>query len=113
MLEVVEPATAPVLDSLPRAGVEEVDAAVARAAAAFEGWRAVTPSDRALLLRRISDTVTDHLEELAQLEARHAGQPIGGARGEMGMVAQVFGYYSGSPERLLGDTIPVSGGQAF
>jgi acyl-CoA reductase-like NAD-dependent aldehyde dehydrogenase len=113
ILEVVEPATAAVLDSLPRAGVEEVDAAVARAAAAFAAWRAVTPSDRALMLRRISDTVTDHLEELAQLEARNAGKPIGDARGEMGMVAQVFAYYSGSPERLLGDTIPVSGGQAF
>ena len=29
------------------------------------------------------------------------------------MVAQVFGYYAGSPERLLGDTIPVAGGQAW
>jgi betaine-aldehyde dehydrogenase len=113
MLEVVEPATEAVLDSLPRAGVEEVDAAVSRAAAAFGAWRAVSPSDRAMLLRRISDTVTDHLEELAQLEARNAGKPIGDARGEMGMVAQVFGYYAGAPERLLGDTIPVAGGQAW
>jgi betaine-aldehyde dehydrogenase len=113
MLEVVEPATEAVLDSLPRAEVEEVDAAVSRAAAAFGAWRAVSPSDRAMLLRRISDTVTDHLEELAQLEARNAGKPIGDARGEMGMVAQVFGYYAGAPERLLGDTIPVAGGQAW
>jgi acyl-CoA reductase-like NAD-dependent aldehyde dehydrogenase len=113
VLEVVEPATAAVLDSLPRADVTDVDAAVRRAASAFPGWRAVAPSDRAMLLRRISDTVTAHLEELAQLEARNAGKPIGDARGEMGMVAQVFAYYSGSPERLLGDTIPVTGGHAF
>jgi betaine-aldehyde dehydrogenase len=113
VLKVLEPATEAVLEELPRAGVQEVDAAVARAAAAFGAWRAMTPSDRAALLRTISAAVTAHREELAQLEARNAGKPIGDARGEMDMVAQVFAYYSGSPERLLGDTIPVTGGQAW
>jgi acyl-CoA reductase-like NAD-dependent aldehyde dehydrogenase len=112
-LVVLEPATAAVLQELPRAGVEDVDRAVAAAAAAFPAWRAVSPGDRAALLRRLSDTVAAHREELAQLEARNAGKPIGDARGEMDMVAQVFSYYSGSPERLLGDTIPVAGGQAW
>ncbi|HWE10130.1 MAG TPA: aldehyde dehydrogenase family protein [Solirubrobacteraceae bacterium] len=113
VLEVVEPATEAVLGEIPRAGAAEVDRAVARAAAAFPAWRAVTPSDRAVLLRRIGDAVTSHREELARIEARNAGKPIEDARGEMDMVAQVFGYYSGSPERLLGDTIPVPGGQAW
>ena len=113
VLEVLEPATEAVLQEVPRAGVQDVDRAVARAVAAFPGWRAVTPSDRARLLRRLSDTVRDHGEELAQLEARNAGKPITDARGEMGMVADVFAYYAGSPERLLGDTIPVAGGQAW
>ena len=47
------------------------------------------------------------------LEARNAGKPIGDARGEMEMVVATFRYYAGAPERLLGDTIPVDGGQAF
>ena len=47
------------------------------------------------------------------LEARNAGKPIGDARGEMEMVVDTFRYYAGAPERLLGDTIPVAGGQAF
>ncbi len=113
VLEVLEPATEAVLSELPRAGVEAVDAAVARARAAYPGWRAVSPADRALLLRRLSEVVAGASEELAQLEARNAGKPIGDARGEMEMVAQVFGYYAGAPERLLGDSIPVSGGQAW
>ncbi len=112
-LRVLEPATEQVLEELPRADAADVDAAVARAAAAFPAWRAMTPSDRALVLRRIAEAVTAHQEELAQIEARNAGKPIEDARGEMGMVAQVFHYYSGAPERLLGDTIPVTGGQAF
>ena len=47
------------------------------------------------------------------LEARNAGKAIGDARGEMAMVVDTFRYYAGAPERLLGDTIPVAGGQAF
>ena len=112
-LEVLEPATEAVLQELPRADVEDVDRAVAAAAGAFPAWRAVSPGDRAALLQRLSDTIREHREELAELEARNAGKPIGDARGEMDMVAQVFSYYSGSPERLLGDTIPVAGGQAW
>ena len=112
-LQVLEPATEGVLETVPRAGVEEVDAAVARAKAAFGAWRAVAPGDRARLLLRVAALVEDRLEELATLEARNAGKPIGDARGEIGMVAETFRYYAGGVERNLGDTIPVAGGIAM
>jgi betaine-aldehyde dehydrogenase len=95
---------------VPRAGAEEVDAAVARAKEAFPAWRAVTPGDRATLLHRLTDAIEERGEALATLEARNAGKPIADARGEMEMVAQTFRYYAGAPERLLGHTIPVAGG---
>ena len=101
------------LAEIPRAGVAEVDAAVAAASAALPAWRAIAPGERAAMLRGLADTLSDHHEELAILEARNAGKAIGDARGEIGMVIDTFRYYSGSPERLLGDTIPVAGGQAF
>jgi betaine-aldehyde dehydrogenase len=110
MLRVMEPATEGVLAELPHAGVEEADAAVARAHEAFPAWRDITPGARAALLRDIAAAVSAHAEELAQLEARNVGKPISDARGEVGMVADVFNYYAGAPERLLGDTIPVAGG---
>ncbi len=109
-LNVIEPATEEVMAELPRAGAEEADAAVARAKEAFPAWRAVAPGDRAELLRRLSAAVREHAEELAHLEARQVGKPIADARGEVGMVADVFAYYAGAPERLLGHTIPVAGG---
>src|SRR5438552_3830283 len=110
LLRVVEPATEEVLAELPHAGVEEADAAVARAKAAFPEWRAVTPGDRAKILRRIAAALEERVEELARLETRNVGKPIGDARGEVGMVVDVFNYYAGAPERLLGNTIPVAGG---
>jgi acyl-CoA reductase-like NAD-dependent aldehyde dehydrogenase len=112
-LTVLEPATAAVLQEIHLATPDDVDRAVAAARAAFPAWRAVSPADRARLLRRIADAVDGAREELAVLEARNAGKPIGDARGEIEMVAQVFNYYAGAPERLLGDSIPVAGGQAF
>jgi acyl-CoA reductase-like NAD-dependent aldehyde dehydrogenase len=113
VLEILEPATEAVLQEIPRADTGDVDRAVARAKAAFPAWRAVGPAERAQQLRALADALAAHREELAQLEARNAGKPIGDARGEMDMVAQTIGYYAGAPERLLGDSIPVSGGQAW
>ncbi len=110
MIEVMEPATAEVMAEIPRAGVEETDAAVERARAAFPAWRALAPSDRSAVLHRLANALEEHVEDLARLEARNAGKPIGDARGEMGMVVDTFRYYAGAPERLTGKTIPVSGG---
>src|SRR6202453_3797938 len=111
-LTVLEPATEGVLAQIPRAGVEEVDAAVRDAVRALPAWRALAPGERARTLYALADTLAAHLEELAVLEARNAGKSIADARGEMGMVVDTFRYYAGAPERLLGDSIPVSGGQA-
>jgi len=110
LFEVRDPATEDVIERVPSATPADADAAVARAAAAFEGWRAVAPADRARLLRRLAERLDAERERLARLEMRNAGKPIADARGEMGMVVDTFAYYAGAPERLLGDTIPVAGG---
>jgi betaine-aldehyde dehydrogenase len=112
-LEVLEPATEQILDTIPRGGVAEVDDAVARARTAYPGWRAVAPGDRARLLRRVVEVMEGAHEELALLEARNAGKPIGSARGEIAMAIDTFRYFAGAPERPHGETIPVAGGMAF
>jgi acyl-CoA reductase-like NAD-dependent aldehyde dehydrogenase len=107
---VLNPATEEPLAELESAGVDETDAAVARARAAFPAWRAVAPADRARLLRRLATLVEEHHEELARIESRNVGKPIAGARGEVGMVAQVFHFYAGAVDKHYGETIPVAGG---
>jgi acyl-CoA reductase-like NAD-dependent aldehyde dehydrogenase len=107
---VLNPATEEPLAELESAGVEETDLAVARAKAAFPAWRAVAPADRGRLLRRLATLVEEHHEELARIESRNVGKPIAGARGEIGMVAQVFHFYAGAVDKHFGETIPVTGG---
>jgi acyl-CoA reductase-like NAD-dependent aldehyde dehydrogenase len=109
-ITVLNPATENPLAELSSAGVPETDEAVAAAKAAFPGWRAVAPADRARLMRRLAALVEEHGEELARLETRNVGKPISDSRGEVQMVADVFYFYAGAVEKHYGETIPVSGG---
>ncbi|HUN34728.1 MAG TPA: aldehyde dehydrogenase family protein [Trebonia sp.] len=108
--DVINPATEEVTATVALADVAETDAAIIRAAAAQEAWRAVAPADRARLLRRFAEAVDGDLENLARLEVANSGHTIGNARWEAGNVRDVLNYYSAAPERLSGRQIPVAGG---
>ena len=109
-MDVRNPATGEIITKVEGLSAEETDAAIAVAAAAFEGWRAVAPGDRARLLRRFAAAVDAHGEELADLEVANAGHVIGNARWEAGNVRDVIEYYAAAPERQVGQQIPVPGG---
>ncbi|MFJ5140223.1 aldehyde dehydrogenase family protein [Streptomyces sp. NPDC088707] len=110
MLQVLNPATEEPVATVPAATPADVDAAVARAAAAQRGWAAAAPADRARLLRRFAAVVDDHVEELARLEVTEAGHTIGNARWEAGNVRDLLDFSAGGVERLNGRQIPVAGG---
>ncbi len=107
---VLNPATEQPVTTLTQASAEDADAAIARAAAAQPGWRAVAPGDRARLLRRFADAVDSSVSELADLEVAGSGHPAGQARWEAEHVRDVLLYYAAAPERLIGKQIPVAGG---
>jgi acyl-CoA reductase-like NAD-dependent aldehyde dehydrogenase len=108
--DVINPATEQVVTTIDLVGVEETDAAVARAVEVGPAWRAVSPADRAQLLRRFADAVEAATDDLAALEVANSGHTIGNARWEVGNVVNVLRYYSAAPERLFGRQIPVAGG---
>ncbi|THG31845.1 aldehyde dehydrogenase family protein [Naasia lichenicola] len=109
-LDLINPADETVIRTIELNSIEQTDEAVARAVAAQRGWAALAPADRALALRRFAAAVDSHVDELAQLEVRNSGHPIGQARWEAGHVRDVLTYYAASPERLIGQQIPVAGG---
>src|SRR6202789_1716684 len=110
MTAIINPATEQAVADVPQTSLEEVDAAIRDARAAFGSWRRVAPADRARMLRSFAEAVDGHREELAQLEVRNSGHTIGNARWEAGNVRDVLNYYSAAPERLFGRQIPVPGG---
>jgi len=106
----INPADETVIGEVAHTTLEQVDDAVARAVVAQAAWAALAPVDRARALRRFAAAVDGAVEELAALEVRNSGHPIGSARWEAGHVRDVLDYYAGAPERMIGQQIPVAGG---
>jgi acyl-CoA reductase-like NAD-dependent aldehyde dehydrogenase len=109
-IQLINPADEKALRVVRHTTVDEVDVAVERAVTAQRRWAALPPAERAAALRRFAALVDASVEELAWLEVRNSGHPIGQARWEAGHVRDVLLYYSAVPERLLGSQIPVAGG---
>src|SRR5487761_2507010 len=110
LLPILNPANERQITTIELFDQAATDRAVERAGKVAPMWRAVTPADRARILRRFSEVVDAHIEELAQLEVANSGHTIGNARWEAGNVRDVLAYYSGAPERHIGKQIPVAGG---
>src|SRR4051812_41628929 len=82
VFETSDPANGEVLASVAEGGAEDVNRAVGAARQAFDGgeWAAMLPTLRARLLWKIGDLVEEHTDELAELETRDQGQPLGVAQ---------------------------------
>jgi 5-carboxymethyl-2-hydroxymuconic-semialdehyde dehydrogenase len=74
--ETINPATGEVLDEVASGGPDEVNAAVAAAKAAFPGWAATPAKERARLLRKVGDLITQYVPELSAMETSDCGQVI-------------------------------------
>jgi betaine-aldehyde dehydrogenase len=87
----------------PVSGAEDVDAAVAAAAAAFPGWRDATPSERSLSLFRIADAIEARAEELVTVESANTGKPLAVTLAEEipPMVDQIR-FFAGAARHLEG-----------
>jgi len=110
VMAITEPARAVPFDEVAAAGPADLDAAVAAARTAFPDWARLTAVARAEVLFRFADLVRAHADELATLEARNVGKPIGDARWEAGHVADTLRYYAGAADKFFGQTIAVKKG---
>jgi betaine-aldehyde dehydrogenase len=71
-------------------------------------WRKINSRERTRLLLRLALLLREHTEELARLESRNVGKPIGDARDDVGTAANCFEYYAGAINKIGGNTIPVA-----
>ena len=108
--ETKDPATREVIATVPEATAKDVDAAVDAARAAFESeeWSAMPPAGRAKILWRIGELVDENLEEIAQLDTRDQGRPIGISRMVTAGVAEHYRYYAGWCTKIAGETTRVN-----
>ncbi|MFN9503535.1 MAG: aldehyde dehydrogenase family protein [Rubrivivax sp.] len=110
-LPVVSPSDGEAFDEIPRGGAHEVGEAVAAARAALAGpWGRLSATERGRLRVKIGEAVLAHEEELAQIEARDTGKPMGTARNDIKVLARYFEFYGTAADKVHGETIPFLAG---
>jgi 1-pyrroline dehydrogenase len=101
-IDVINPATAETIDSVPNMTADEVDEAVEWAKQALPEWLDATPGERSALLLKLADVIDDNAEELAQIESRNVGKPLTMAREEMLFSADNLRFFAGAARNLEG-----------
>jgi acyl-CoA reductase-like NAD-dependent aldehyde dehydrogenase len=81
VLDVVDPSSGAVVGRVPLCGAAEVEAAVTGAAKAARGWARTAPAERAAALTAAARRLRDRVDELAELQSREGGKPLGDSRG--------------------------------
>ena len=104
--EVLNPATGETLARVPRMGVAETRRAVEAAAEAYPTWRSLLAKERAQILRRWSDSLLEHLDDLALLLTSEQGKPLPEAKAELVYAASFLEWFGEEGKRVYGDTIP-------
>ncbi len=110
-LPTYDPATGQVIEDVGTASAADVDAAVGAARKALDdpAWAGLPPVQRAALLFKLAALVDTHHEELAALETRDQGQPIGISRQvSVTGAAEHLRYFAGWVTKIQGTTNPVS-----
>jgi alpha-ketoglutaric semialdehyde dehydrogenase len=104
--ESLVPATGEALGSFPRSRAEDVDRAVAAAAAAFAEWRLVPAPERGTILFRFARLLDEHKAELTDLMSREMGKVKAEAGGDVQEAIDMSLYMGGEGRRLFGQTTP-------
>lgn len=102
------PATGELLATCLQASPEDVDKAVATAAAAQPGWGRMSISDRAAALLEVATRIEARVDELALLDAKATGVPIRTMRAGALKGAAYLRQCAGVALEVRGRTIPAS-----
>jgi succinate-semialdehyde dehydrogenase/glutarate-semialdehyde dehydrogenase len=104
--EVENPATGAVIGTVPALDRAETCSAIAAADAAWPAWRSLTGKQRAGLMRRWFELITEHQDDLAALMTTEQGKPLAEARGEVAYAASFIEWFAEEAKRVYGDVIP-------
>ena len=105
----INPATGQILAHAPLATEREVDAAVAAAARAFDGWRFTPPTQRARLLWKLADLLEANKDEFATIEVLDNGKPMWEAQAvDVALTIELLRYYGGWTTKIDGKVLPNS-----
>lgn len=99
-MDCYDPSTGEVIAHAPQCTVEEVEATVAAAKAAFPAWADTPPNKRVQVLFKMKTLLDQHLEELTRLVATENGKVWDEAMGDVLKVTEVVEFACGIPSLM-------------
>lgn len=103
--QVNNPATGEVEATYPAASEQDIQNAIEQADSAYQHWRQVSFDERSALLHKVADLYLERQDTLARIVATEMGKPVAQAKGEIGLVAEIYRYYADNAEQLLAPSI--------
>jgi len=111
--QINNPATGELEATYPTATEQDIQQVIEQADTAYQDWRKVPLNERSALLHKIADIYLERQDELSRIVANEMGKPVAQAKGEIGLVADIYRYYADNAEQLLAtSTIEVDSGSA-
>ncbi len=107
VIEVHNPATKELLDTVPAASIDDVNKALNFALEGAKEWSAVHLHERARILTKFSQVVQKHKTEISQLLSKQMGKIIGEAEWEIDSVTNLFKGYSEKALHMLTHSMPI------
>lgn len=105
--ELCSPYSSEVIAEIPKANVEEVEAALVAADAARKTMANMPLYKRAIILEKLASLLEARAEEAAELIALEAAKPITTAKAEVQRTIQTYKFAAEEAKRIHGETIPV------
>ena len=96
-----------VIDTVPKASIEDVDAAIASAVRGAEAMAKVPAYERFLMLRKAADLLEERREDIARTITMEEGKIIAEGRTEVDRAIQTISLSGEEAKRLYGETIPL------
>ena len=105
--ESISPVTGAPWASIPEAGVDDADRAIAAARRAFDGgpWARQPATERAAALRRLADVIAGEADRLAEIESRDNGKLLREMVGQLRAIPDWYRYFAGAADKLEGRTM--------
>jgi succinate-semialdehyde dehydrogenase/glutarate-semialdehyde dehydrogenase len=103
---VTDPATGARLAEVANVSVQDTQAAIAAAEAAWPAWRSRPAKERSALMMKWFALLLQHADDLARIMTAEQGKPLAEARGEVLYGASFIEWFAEQAKRVYGETIP-------
>ena len=104
-VDILDPSTGELLAKSPCCTKEELNQAVAAAAAAFPAWSATPPLKRVQVLYRFRELLVQHMDELTDILCHENGKVWSEAEGDLAKVKELTEFACGIPSLLMGESL--------